>query len=204
MKRKLLVTFIGVGISIALSSNAIAESVFDGTNVTNVRKNVREIQDGYVVHTQPSGDSLTPLQTETTVTSGIQSDVLGKKAWDTYNTYIVPNAHGLPEYFPKLLISIIVDRNPMCDLRFDEGNGKPGYGYGLALITEATVISFGVTKDQLYDPNTNVQLAFQILSKLQAKYGDDVNKIVNHYINGDPNVTDPRSQKVLLLLKQLM
>lgn len=204
MKRRLFI----VGVSIALSNSAIAESVFDDTNVTNVEKNVREIQGGYVVHTQPSGDSLTsfltPLQTETTVTSGIQSDVLSKKALEIYNTYIVPNSYGLPKYFSKLLIAIIVDRNPMCDPKFDEGNGKHSYGHGLALITEATGNANGITKEQLYDPNTNVQLALKILSSLKANYGDDVNKIVNHYINGDPNVTDPRSQKVLLLLQQLL
>ena len=109
----------------------------------------------------------------------------------------------MPDYFGSLLPAIIQDRNPMWNPSFDEGQGKPGYGFGLALITEDTGRYYGVSRQQLLDANTNVHIAFQILNKARQKFGDDINQIVAWYIEGDSRATSPRVQKVLELFKQL-
>ena len=133
------------------------------------------------------------------------SRVLGGQALEMYHKYVVPNVNGmnLPSYFASLLAGIIQERNPMWDANFDEGQGKQGYGHGLALITAHTGTYYGVTQERLLDPDTNIRVALKILRRGRTKFGDDINQIVAWYILGDPTATDPRVQKVLELFKQL-
>ena len=193
------------GIGIALSSSALAESVIP----SSYNKNVVESPNETTIHKQPLVGPVQPLQMQPIPTNAQQSGqsnasrVLGGQALEMHNQYVLPNVGGMPSYFASLLTAIIQDRNPMWDPSFDEGKGQRGYGFGLALVTESTGISYGVDRQQLFDANTNVRIALRILSRGRQKFGDDVNSIVGWYILGDPKATDPRVQKVLELFKQL-
>ena len=190
--KQLLTYSISIGIGI-VSSNALAESVLRNRNVVDTPTTT-------TIHKEQVGP-VQPLRMQPVPTNA--NRVLGEQALEMYKKYIVPNVSGMPNYFASLITAIIQDRNPMWDANFDEGQGQDGYGYGLALITAHTGRFYGVTQQQLYDPNTNIKIALQILNKARQKFGDDINQIVAWYILGNPTATDPRVQKVLAVLKQL-
>ena len=191
---------IGIGI---VSSNALAKSVIP----PEYQRNVVETEDKTIIHKEQVGPvqplRLQPVPTVVQPVQNNASRVLGGQALQMYEQYVVPNVNGMPSYFASLLAAIIQDRNPTWNPSLDEGQGKQGYGHGLALITAHTGQSYGVTQQQLYDPNTNIKIALQILNKARQKFGDDINQIVSWYILGDPTATDPRVQKVLAVIKQL-
>ena len=202
-KKQLLTYSISIGIGI-VSSNALAESVIPSNYQRNM--NVVDTPTTTTIHKEQVGP-VQPLQMQPvpTVQTGQSnaSRVLGEQALEMYKKYIVPNVSGMPNYFASLLAGIIQERNPMWNPSFDEGQGKDGYGFGLALITAHTGTYYGVTTQQLYDPNVNVGIALKILKRGQEKFGNNINQIVAWYILDDPNATDSRVQKVLELFKQL-
>ena len=207
MKHKLLTYSISIGIGI-VSSNALAKSVIP----SDYQRNVVETEDKTIIHKEQVGPvqpvQMQPVSNGDSRRLGAQdnaSRVLGGQALEMYHKYVVPNVNGmnLPSYFASLLAGIIQERNPMWNPSFDEGQGKDGYGFGLALITAHTGTYYGVTTQQLYDPNVNVGIALKILKRGQEKFGNNINQIVAWYILDDPNATDSRVQKVLELFKRL-
>lgn len=98
-----------------------------------------------------------------------------------YDTVVKPIAarYGLP---PELIGGLIQARNPSWNAAFDEGNGKPKHGYGLGMVTLAA--AKGKTATELYDPNTNVEIMAQILSRGVKLYGQDINKLIRFYLYG--------------------
>ena len=192
-KKQLLTYSISIGIGI-VSSNALAESVIPSNYQRNM--NVVDTEDTTTIHKVPIVGPVQPLRMQPvpTVVQPVQNN-----ARQMYEQYVVPNVSGMPNYFASLITAIIQDRNPTWNPSFDDGLG----GFGLALITAHTGRFYGVTQQQLYDPNTNIKIALQILNKARQKFGDDINQIVSWYILGDPTATDPRVQKVLELFKQL-
>jgi hypothetical protein len=201
-KKQLLTYSISIGIGI-VSSNALAKSVIP----SDFQRNVVETEDTTTIHKVPIVGPVQPLRMQPvpTVQTGQSnaSRVLGGQALQMYEQYVVPNVSGMPSYFASLLAAIIQERNPTWNPSLDEGQGKQGYGHGLALITAHTGTYYGVTTQQLYDTNTNIKIALQILNKAQQKFGNNINQIVAWYILDDPNATDSRVQKVLELFKQL-
>ena len=204
MKHKLLT----YGISIVLSGNALVDSVIPD----QYNRNVVDTPTKTIIHKEQVGPvqpvRMQPVSNGDSRRLGAQdnaSRVLGGQALEMYHKYVVPNVNGmnLPSYFASLLAGIIQERNPMWNPSFDEGQGKDGYGFGLALITAHTGTYYGVTTQQLYDPNVNVGIALKILKRGQEKFGNNINQIVAWYILDDPNATDSRVQKVLELFKQL-
>ena len=196
-KKQLLTYSISIGIGI-VSSNALAESVIPSNYQRN--RNVVDTEDTTTIHKVPIVGPL-QMQPVPTVQTGQSnaSRVLGGQALQMYEQYVVPNVNGMPSYFASLLAAIIHSKNPTWNPSFDDGLG----GFGLALITAHTGQSYGVTQQQLYDLNTNIKIALQILKGARQKFGDDINQIVAWYILGNPTATDPRVQKVLELFKQL-
>jgi len=203
-KKQLLTYSISIGIGI-VSSNALAESVIPSNYQRN--RNVVDTPTTTTIHKEQVGP-VQPLRMQPvpTVVQPVQNNasrVLGGQALQMYEQYVVPNVSGMPSYFASLLAAIIQDRNPTWNPSLDEGQGKQGYGHGLALITAHTGTYYGVTTQQLYDPNVNVGIALKILKRGQEKFGNNINQIVAWYILDDPNATDSRVQKVLELFKQL-
>ena len=202
-KKQLLTYSISISIGIGIvSSNALAKSVIP----SDYQRNVVETEDKTIIHKEQVGPvqpvRMQPVSNGDSRRLGAQdnaSRVLGGQALQMYEQYVVPNVSGMPSYFASLLAAIIHSKNPTWNPSFDDGLG----GFGLALITAHTGRFYGVTQQQLYDPNTNIKIALQILNKARQKFGDDINQIVSWYILGDPTATDPRVQKVLELFKQL-
>lgn len=102
-----------------------------------------------------------------------------------YENVVKPVAaqYGLP---PELIAAIIQTRNPNWDTRFDEGGGKPGYGFGLGMVTLAAARVH--TPETLFDPRHNVDLMARILARGQAKHGKVINKLVQYYLFGNKPV----------------
>ena len=208
-KKQLLTYSISISIGI-VSSNALAKSVIPSDYQRNVvdtptTTTIHKEQVEQVGPVQPVRMQPVRMQPVSMGAQDNASRVLGGQALEMYHKYVVPNVNGmnLPSYFASLLAGIIQERNPMWNPSFDEGQGKDGYGFGLALITAHTGTYYGVTTQQLYDPNVNVGIALKILKRGQEKFGNNINQIVAWYILDDPNATDSRVQKVLELFKQL-
>ena len=204
-KKQLFTYSIGIGIGI-VSSNALAESVIPPDYQRNNR-NVVDTPTTTIIHKEQVGP-VQPLRMQPvpTVVQPVQNNasrVLGGQALQMYEQYVVPNVSGMPSYFASLLAAIIQERNPTWNPSLDEGQGKQGYGHGLALITAHTGQSYGVTQQQLYDPNISVSIAVKILLRGREKFGDDINQIVAYYILGDPTATETIVRKVLAVFKQL-
>ena len=138
MKHKLLTYSISIGIGI-VSSNALAKSVIP----SDYQRNVVETEDTTTIHKVPIVGPVQPLRMQPvpTVVQPVQNN-----ARQMYEQYVVPNVSGMPNYFASLITAIIQDRNPTWNPSLDEGQGKQGYGHGMALITAHTGQSYGVTQ----------------------------------------------------------
>lgn len=204
MKRTLSFLFLTI-----VSLPVYAEFIPQRPNTSH--NNVTETPQSVVITKTPQTE---PVQLEPRVAQYTQQsqpqgnahNVLGTNALNTYNGLIKPIAQemGLQPIMADLLTAIIHARNPTFNPQLDEGNGQPGYGYGLALISIIAGNQYGAgNPQQLYDPTTNVKIGFEILRLGMAKYNNDVNKTVNWYMTGNPDVTDSKSVNSLQVLKAL-
>lgn len=112
-----------------------------------------------------------------------------------YENVVKPIAaqYGLP---PELIAAIIQTRNPNWDTRFDEGGGKPGYGFGLGMVTLAAARVH--TPESLFDPRYNVELMARILARGQAKHGKVINKLVQYYLFGSKPVVGSAQEAAII------
>jgi soluble lytic murein transglycosylase-like protein len=99
-----------------------------------------------------------------------------------------------------------VDPNDIAAVIQTESSGDPNafraepkyppgsYGLMQLLYTTAQSLGYTGTPDGLYDPATNIMLGTQLLSQLQAKYGDDKAAIYSAYNSGSGTAYQTSSQ----------
>ena len=106
------------------------------------------------------------------------------------------------EVSPDLIAALITVKNPTWDTEFDEGNGKPGYGFGLGSITLNTAKVYGLSKQDLFVPIKNVETMAKILSKAKKRkqVGNDTNNLIRWYLYGKGMTANTSTERAVVQL----